>query len=563
MAENSAASLNRAALLQLGLLIAASVAALFLLMVLLNWAASATGSDASAAKAVDLEARSISVIVQNEPPQLNSMKATDTDSGQVLGHIMEGLLRYDINNQLAPGVAERWDIRENGATFWLREDAKWSDGEPVTAHDFVFAWRTALDPATASIYAFILYPVKNGEAINRGEAAPETLGVRAASDRRLEIEFEQPVAYFDKLVAFNVYYPVREDFYRSTNGRYGADADEMLYNGAFVLSEWVHNASMRFEKNPHYWDRDSIYLNSIHVPFITNSKHTAVNLFKDGRVAMAELDAETLPDALQQQWHIKRFVDGSVFYLEFNHRPGRVSTNLNFRRAIEMALDPKELVFRVIKVPGYLPGETLFPIWLMGEKTLFRQEYPPAQRIYNPERAREHLEQARVELGLNAWPPLVLLSGDTPISVKQSEHIQAKLRENLGLDMRLDRQIFKQRLEKMKNGEFDIVMAGWGPDFDDPMTFGDLFASWNLQNRGRYNNPKLDAQVRIAQASLEPAVRMRAFGEIQRILKEDAVILPDYERGKVFVQDPRMIDMARRAVGPDPDYSRVRLVDAN
>ena len=560
-APQSASHLNRAATKQLVLLVLASIGAIVAVMFLLNWAAQATGSTSGTTKAIDIENRSISVIVLQEPPQLDSSRSTDTRSGQILGHVMEGLLHYDNNNQLVPGVAERWEIRPDGATFWLRKNAKWSDGKPVTAHDFKFAWQLALKPSTASEYAFIIYPVKNAEQINRGELEVDQLGVTAVNDFQLDIEFEKPIAFFEKLVAFSTFYPIRQDFFESTNGRYGADADQMLYNGPFVLSEWIHNASLRMDKNPEYWDKESIYLETIHVPFITSDKQTAVNLFKDGRIAMTELDAETLPEALSQGWYIKRFEEGTVFYVEFNHREGRLTRNLNLRRAMQLALDPSELVYRVIKVPGYLPGVSLFPSWIKGEERAFREEQVAPERIYDPERARELLELARIELGLDSWPTLTLLSGDTPISVKQSEYYQSILKQNLGLDVIVDRQIFKQRLAKMTSGDFDMVLAGWGPDFDDPLTFGDLFASWNLNNRGRYANDELDRFVRTAQGSIDPAVRMAAFGGIQNILHDQAVVLPDFERGQVYVADPRMQNMTRRSIGPDPDYSRVRLVE--
>lgn len=559
----TAAELNRAALAQLLLLILGSLAIIIVVMYALNWAAQATGSQSGATDAIDYDARSISVLIEQEPPQLDAMKATDQVSGSVLGHIMEGLLAYDVNNELVPGVAERWDIRPDGATFWIRKDAMWSDGKPVTAHDFVFAWTTALEPKTASQYAFILFPVKNAEAINTGKLDGSTLGAKATSDGVLEVTFEKPIAFFEKLVAFSTYFPAREDFYKSTNGRYGADADTMLYNGAFTIESWVHNASMRMEKNQYYWNKDSIFLNTIHVPFITADKQAGVNLFKDGRIALAALDGETLPTALQERWNISRLADGSVYYLEFNHREDRLGNNTNFRRAVQHTLDSAELVYRVIKIPGYVPGTTLFPTWLKGKDGPFRQEYPPLQVRTDREKARAYLAAAKEELGLDEIPPLVVLSGDTPLARKHSEYLQSELKKHLNLDVKIDRQIFKQRLAKMRAGEFDMVMSGWGPDFDDPLTFGDLFASWNLQNRGRYNNPELDAQIRIAQGSIDTKVRMDAFGEIQRILIDQAVIIPDYERGRVFVADPRMKNLGRRAIGPDPDYSRVTLVPPN
>ncbi|NJN52702.1 MAG: peptide ABC transporter substrate-binding protein [Gammaproteobacteria bacterium] len=545
-------------LLWLGL---ASILALTALMFALGWLSQLTASGTLTGEAVDIEARSISLAMTGEPPQLDSTRATDQVSGFVLGHVMEGLLRYDAHNNLSPGVAERWQIEPDGATFWLRADAKWSDGKPVTAHDFIFAWRRVLDPATASEYAFILFPIKNGEAINAGALPVTALGVKALDDRTLQIEFERPIAYFDKLVAFATYLPVRQDFFDSRNGRYGADADDLLYNGPFTITRWVHSASLRFEKNSEYWNRDAIALNVIDVPYITPDANATLNLYKDGKIAVTTLNSDTLENALDQRWKLERFNDGSVFFLEFNYRPGRITANYNVRRALQLVTDSGELVYKVMKLPGNLPGETLFPIWLKGVNGLFRQEYPPRVHTVDVAAARRHLELATAELGIEKLPPLVLLTGDDPLSNKQAEYFQNVYSRQLGLEVKIDKQIFKQRLAKMTAGDFDMVMAGWGPDFADPLTFGDLFSSWNLNNRGRYSNPELDGAVRTAQNSMDPKVRMDAFGDIQRIIYDDAVILPNYERGVVFVRDPRLKGMVRRAVGTDPDYTAAYVAE--
>ena len=530
-----------------------------LLMMALSWATGLTGSAGGAAEGIDPATGTITLVLSEEPPQLNSTLATDQVSGMILGHLMEGLLRYDEHNQLAPGVAERWNIGEQDATFWLREDARWSDGEPVTAHDFVFAWQTALDPANASEYAFILFPVKNAEAINNGELPVDALGVEALDDRTLKVRLERPVAYFDKLVAFATYFPIREAFYKATAGRYGADADTMVYNGPFALTRWIHGAHVRMEKNPYYWNRDRIQIEVIDFPYVTTDPNASLNLFKDQKVAYTGLIEENLNEALEQRWHLHRFMDGSVFFMEFNHREDRPTANYHLRKAMQLALDPAELVYKVVKLPGYLPAESIFPIWLKGVEGTLRQEYPPPKVEMNLQEAQRHLALAKKQLGVTELQPLVLLSGDNPLSNKQSEYYQATLKKRLGLDIRIDKQIFKQRLAKMTSGDFDMVLAGWGPDFDDPLTFADLFASWNLNNRGRYANPELDAQVSIAQNSMDPRTRMDAFGEIQRILIEDAAVLMNYERGVVYVTDPRLNGLVRRAVGPDPDFTHVHI----
>ena len=545
---------------QLLLLALLGVGAFVLLMTLLAWASESTGVG-SAGDAVDPATGTITLALSTEPPQLDSTRATDMVSGQILGHVMEGLVRYDEFDRIVPGVAERWEIGPSEAVFRLRDDSRWSDGTPVTAHDFVFAWRKALEPATASEYAFILYAIENARAVNEGELPATALGATAVDDLTLAVRLERPIGYFDKLVAFPTYYPIRQAFYEGRDGRYGADAEDLLYNGPFVIERWVHGAQLRMSRNDAYWGRARIRLNAIDYAYVTSDVNATLNLYKDGRVAIANLDAETLHNALEQRWKLERFNDGSVFFIEFNHRPSRLTNNRNLRKAIQFVLDPAELVYKVIKLPGNTPGESLFPVWLKGVDGYFRQEYPAPEHRVDIPRAHEYLARAKRELGLDPLPPLIMLSGDNPAANKQSEYFQEVFSSTLGIEVKIDRQIFKQRLAKMTAGEFDLVLAGWGPDYADPLTFGDLFASWNRNNRGQYDNPKLDEWVEIAQSSLVPEERMHAFDQIQKIIFDDAVILPSYERGSVFVRNPRLKGVVRRAVGTDPDYTGAYITD--
>ncbi len=523
-------------------------------LALLLWAL-AQWNEGGAGEAVDAVTGTITLSLGGEPPQLDSTRGTDAVSFNILGHTMEGLLRYDADNRLVGGVAERWQIDDATATFWLRPEARWSSGEPITADDFVFAWRKVLDPLNASEYAFILYGLKNAEAVNRGEMPVESLGVFAVDDRTLEVHLERPVPYFDKLVAFATYNPINEAFYRSREGRYAADADDLLFNGPFTIASWVHGASIRLEKNPYYWNADRIRLNAIDYAYFTTDSNAIINLFKDGKTALAGLVAENLNDALQRRWHIKRFSDGAVFFMEFNHREDRLTRNYHLRRAIQAVNDSPELVYRIIKLPGNLPGASLFPVWLKGVDGYFRQEYPLTDHPPDDDLGRRHLATAIDELGLDGPPTLVMLIGDSPTAKKQAEYYQNVYKQKLGIDIRIDAQIFKQRLAKMTAGDFDLVMAGWGPDYDDPMTFADLFASWNENNRGRYSNPALDEAVDVARSSSDSATRMDAMAKVQQILYDDAVIVVNYERGSVYVSHPRLKGIVRRAVGTDPDYT--------
>tara|TARA_B100001093_G_C26857689_1_gene1028253 strand:+ start:4222 stop:5928 length:1707 start_codon:yes stop_codon:yes gene_type:complete len=543
---------------QLGLY---AVFAIFLLGIViygLSFVVTLTGGGVSG-KAIDFENNSITISVAYDPPQLDSMRATDASSFLVLAHVLEGLISNDEDNNLAPGVAERWEIREDGATFWLRDDAMWSDGQAVTAHDFEFAWKRVVDPKTASEYAFLLFPVENAEAITEGQMPASSLGVFAVSDRELRVKFERPTPYFEKLVAFVTYFPAREDFVNSTDGRYASSAETMLYNGPYTVDEWVLGASMKWSKNPHYWNEKKGFLDEINVAYITTDVNAKLNLFKDGQITDTALSASMLPEAMERRWQIDRLMDGTVFFMEFNHRDGRLTNNRNFRKALQLAQDPAELVYKVLKEAAYVPAKSLFPGWVRGAQDFLHNEYPPQSSDIDIALAREHLELAREELGLSEFPAIVILTGDSSMGLLTAEYYQELYKRNLGLEIRIDAQIFKQRLAKMTSGDFDIVMAGWGPDYDDALTFGDLFSSWNLNNRGRYSSDEMDAQVRIAQAELDPVKRAAAFGEIQRLVHDDVVIIPMYERGVSFVVDPQLVGFRRRSVGPEVDYNYVRL----
>lgn len=544
---------------QLAKIAIVAIASMIGLILILGFVNSQLPSGAKDSKAIDFENNSISLNLSQEPPQMNSMRTTDAVSGFLLGHVKEGLIRHGPNNDLIPGVAESWELRELGGTFYLRPDAYWSNGTRVTAHDFVFAWQTALKPATASPYSFILYPLKNAEAINIGEAEPETLGAKAIDDFTLEIELSRPTPHLLALLSFFTYLPVNQEFYDATDGTYGADADKMIYNGPFKITSWYHARSLHLEKNELYWASERTKLDAINFSHMTSVPNTIVNLFATDKIAFAGLDQQNMIRAMNSRWEIKDHVDGSLWYLAFNLRPERITSNKNLRKALQMVTDPHELVYKVHKVPGNIPGESIIPVWLKGVHGLFRDEYPAPKHVPNVALAREYLRKAKDELGVDEIPPLVFLTSDSPTAGKQAEYYQSLFKEKLGIKILIDKQIFMQRLAKSEKGEFDIVAQGWGPDYDDVLTFGDLFASWNDNNRGKFKNDVLDEAVRTAENSLDQRERMEAMDRVQRVLYEEAPIIVEYERGSVYVIDKRLKGVSRRSVGMDPDYTQAYI----
>ncbi|HQQ62673.1 MAG TPA: peptide ABC transporter substrate-binding protein [Pseudomonadales bacterium] len=516
---------------------------------------------AIADSAVDADTHTVRLALTTEPPDLDSLTSTDSVSFFILLHTQEGLLTYTTdaqgnNDALTGGVAESWQMDGTTVRFTLRDNARWCDGKPVTARDFLFAWQTALNPSTASRYAFILYPLKNAEKIHRGQLPASALGVFVEDDRHLRIELEQPTAYFASLTTFPTYFPVREDFYRAQQGRYGADADKLLCNGAFRLTEWTHGASLTLQRNPGYWHANSVSLQAIHIPHITNDPNTLFNLFQSGDIALAELSQDTVRLALQQRLYIQDFGNGMLTYLEFNHREGKALRNQHLRRAISLVINRQELVNKVIAAPGTHATTRFFPAWLAA---IADNNLSPASGA-DIVAARHALQQAKQELGVDKIPPLVMLVYDSPSVIRQAEYLQRVLQENLGVTMIIDKQIFKQKLAKLAAGDFDLSLSAWGPDYNDPMTFADLLGSANENNHGQYRNPAYDALLQQAAALPAGAERNTLFGRLQQIIDEDVAVIPLTEPGIVYVQDKSLQDVRRHRFGGDPDLRFTRIV---
>ncbi|NDD92295.1 peptide ABC transporter substrate-binding protein, partial [bacterium] len=361
------------------------------------------------------------------------------------------------------------------------------------------------------------------------------------------------------LTSFASYFPLRQDFHQAQGERYGAEADTMLYNGPFFLSKWVHGASLGMKKNPHYWNSQVVKLEAIDIPYITPDDGARFNLFKNGKIDLVHLSKNTLETAMRERFRMKKFADGTVYYLEYNFKSGRLTANKNLRLAIRAVFDPEEYVDKVVSLPGTIPGSTLIPSWISGKKGLFRDDYPIAIKPPDLAAAKRFLASAMSELKLDTPPSLIWLTGDSPRAAKEAEYFQNLLKSQLGIELKIDKQIFKQRLAKMTAGEFDIVSAGWGPDYNDPMTFADLFTSWNENNRGLWRNAKYDELIRKAQATTNVAIRMDSMADAEKILLDEQPILPLYESSVVYTQSDQLSGVRRNSVGFDPDYTESEI----
>ncbi|MCM8536145.1 MAG: peptide ABC transporter substrate-binding protein [Lentisphaeraceae bacterium] len=509
---------------------------------------------------VDFNKRSVSVIIAAEPPTLSTVGPVSSIGIFFQGHIFEGLLRYDENNKLSGGVAEKWEITPEGATFHLRKNAKWSDGRVVTAHDFIYAWRLGASPENE--YNFITFPMKNASKIAEGKLTSDKLGVTAVDDFTLKVDFEAPCAYFPALTTFTTYMPIRQDSFEKWGAdKYAVDPEKMFYNGPFVLTEWKHGVSLKMTKNNYYWDKEKIWLNEINVPAITDQSTTRFNMFISKDVCMVNLeDSNSLKSALKRRLEtpMKSFSSGFISYLEFNNREGRPTANKNLRKAISLVINRSDIVNKVLGIPGYKPGSTMFPSWLGGYEKLLHEEYDFNLPLESLSEAQKYLALAKEELGMEEITLTYLYSGG-PSTDGMAVYIQEQLMNKLGIKVNLDKQIFKIRIAKSLSGEFDFLGGGWGPDYNDPMTFGDLLASWNQNNRGKFKNEKYDALVVQANNSVDQKERMDCFYEMHKILHEEVPVFPIFESGGIYLADPRLKGFFRNIIGSDPQLTYARI----
>ena len=521
-----------------------------------------TNNQATKSDAIDLAKRSVAMNFIEEPKNMDPQRAADTVGLTILGHSNEGLTRLDPRNKPFPAQAQEWQLKSKTQyVFKIRKGALWNDGKQVTAHDFVYAWQRGLDPKTASEYAFILYPLKNAEKINAGKLTTDKLGVKAIDDLTLEVNLERPVGYFLRLLSFPTYFPTRKDYVEKYADKYAADADKLPYNGPFTISQWTHNSSLTLTKNQNYWNASNIWLNEIRMPYLIRDENSEFNMFKDGKFAFVRtITKELLPNAQKNKMQIRKYNTGAVWYFQLNNKR-KITGNKNFRKALQAAMNRAEYVKQVNGIPGNKPAFALIPSYMPGVNATYGEEYPVAFEDGNVTLAKQYLEKAKKELGIEKFPPLNVLASEAETVRRDMQYFQRYFKETLGLDFQLDFQTFKVRLERSDRGDFDLVNSGWGPDYLDAMTFADLFASWNKNNNTGWTSKKYDDLVKKAMNSIDAKERLDAMAEANGILVDEAPIVPYFEQARVYVQNPQLIGLIRRTVGPDPDFYYAKIAE--
>ncbi|EEL50443.1 peptide ABC transporter substrate-binding protein [Bacillus cereus] len=485
-----------------------------------------------------------------EIPSLNSLKVTDAVSFNVLNNVMEGLFRLSKNDEVIPGIAEKYEVSKDGKTYTFHlRDAKWSNGDPVTAHDFVYAWKQLVNPETGSEYAYIMYDVKNAEKINKKQMGVDELGVKAQDEKTFTVELEHPVPYFTKILCLPSFYPINEKYVKEKGDKYGLEANTTVYNGPFTLSEWKHEASFTMKKNNQYWDKKEVKLDEVNYQIVKEIS-TVVNLYQTDKVDRAVISTEFV-DKYKNDKELKQYTDPVMYFFRFNENVP-ILKNKNARLALSMAFDKKGLATLFLN-DGSVPANYYVPNgFLKGpDKKDFRETTTEFNKT-DVKQAKEYWEKAKQETGMNEVT-LEMLNYDLENFKKVGEFIKEQLEKNLpGLTVNVKLQPHSQKLALEKKKEYEMSLSRWLPDYPDPMTYLEVFISESGVNNTGYANPEYDALIKKIKTELgnDEKARWKAMQDAEKMLLDEAVIAPVFQRGLSYLQKPHVKDLYVHQFGP-------------
>lgn len=471
-----------------------------------------------------------------EPKTLDVSKSSDSYSSEVLVQCMDALTRTETKDgkeQVAEGVAESWTTSEDGLkwTFNLR-DSNWSDGKPVTAKDFEYSIKRTMKPETGSPYAFLLYPIKNAEQVNSSKLPIEELGVKAVDDKTLEITLESPCAYFLGITSFKVMQPQRQDIVEQNEEKYGSEANTLIFNGPFKITEWTHNNQFVLEKNDQYWDKDKVSLDKL-----------TMKIIKEVPSRMSELLNGSLDTCgvSKPEW-IKKFdetgnfnvinnYDGATTYTFFNTKDKYMS-NAKIRKAFMIAADREgsvQTLFKGLAEPAYAWCP---PAVKSGEET-FRSKSEDFVKKVKDENSdpKALLVEGLKELGLDTDPSKhtfkYLQSGTNAEAKEFSDFAQQNYSQVLGVNVQVEQVDFPIFQKRTKEFDYQMAAAAWQGDYNDPMTFFDMFISGAGVVPTDWKSEEYDELIKKAQNSTDQNERAALFKQAEELLiYKEAVISP-------------------------------------
>ncbi|MBQ9057750.1 MAG: peptide ABC transporter substrate-binding protein [Atopobiaceae bacterium] len=513
-------------------------------------ASSSAATSETSGSATTADGKYIGVMLSTNVMSLDTDLATDGDSFEVIADCIDGLMQMDEEGAAIPAIAESYDLSDDGLTYTFHlRDAKWSNGDPVTANDFVFAWRRICK--NAGEYAYMMDEIgniKGAAAIVSGDQSDETtLGVEAVDDKTLKVELEVPVSFFPSLMYFPTFYPINEKFYTELeDGTYGTSPDTFLSNGAFLLEDYTPGtASLAVTKNPDYWDAERVKLPGISYQ-VVGSSDNALTAFKNGTLDVAMISGNQVASAeSDSDLSNKLNVTGAgyMWYLTFsqteNNAQNGMLANANLRLAISNSIDREALVDNYV-MDGSLATFTAVPPQFAASASTGEDFSADQSKFsdyigYNVDKAKEYYETAKSELGTDSFTFTMIYGNNEGDEVaKVAQAIKSQVEENLpGVTLNLQPMTKAERLDKMQNDNYDVALTRWGPDYADPMTYLGMWVTNNSNNYGFWSNEEYDkiiADCVTGAYITDYDARWSAMYDAEELVLKEAVIAPLYTK---------------------------------
>lgn len=511
-------------------------------------AESGEGGKAATGYAGTMDENTVVVDLRAEPVDMNSFLTTDVAAGDILRMTMASLYKLDENDQPVEDLAEDTQVSEDGKvyTMKIRQDAKWTNGDPVTAKDFVYAYQMMCTESTAAPYSYMIYEnLVNGVEVFNGTKPVSELGVKALDDYTLEVSFVNPIPYAKHLFSFTTFYPMNQKAYEEIGAdNYAKDADKIVTNGAYTLSEWVHDDHITLTKNPDYYNAGEIEIENVKYLMLKDT-NARMNAFKAGEVDSIDLVGDQVQQAKDAGMNVQTFIDNGNWYLQYNVEKKELS-NAKIRKALGMAIDVQSLCDNVLK-DGSVPATCVTPTSINGAGGKSFAEAVGTITVFDAEEAKKLFEEGLKELGITADQFKVsLVVDDTTNAQKNGTFFQDQWKQALGIDVEVKPMPFKARIQAMQNAEFDIVYAGWAPDYNDPMTYLELFMTGNGNNYGKFSNKEYDTLLTDAKSEADVNKRQDLLIQAEKLICEkEAPIYPLYFSKKPYVVSDKVTGITR------------------
>jgi oligopeptide transport system substrate-binding protein len=453
-----------------------------------------------------------------EPKTLDPAKMTGVTEGNLATALFEGLVTLHPKTlQPIPGVAKSWELSEDGKTYTFHlRDCTWTNGDPVTAADFLYSWTRVLQPATGAEYAYEMYYIVGAEEFNTGKTTdPATLGMKVIDDKTFQVTLKNPVAYFLELVAFSTYYPVNQSCVEAHGSKW-TRPENIVGNGAYVMTEWAPNSHITLERNETYWDKEHVLLKSIKVTPFDNASSVLNQYLNDEMDWISSVPVEKIKELETRDDYYSGLYLG-VYYYRFNTE-NEVLKDVKVRKALQLAINTGEVV--KITAGGEKPATSFTPPG-------FRTYTPPGFETWNVEKAKQLLAEAGYPNG-EGFPAMELLYNTSENHKKIAEAIAYRWKQELGIEVELLNQEWKVYLENTTNMNYQIGRAGWIGDYMDPYTFLKMWVTDGGNNRTGWSNAEYDSLLKQSNQEVDPARRMEILQKAEAILLEEVPVAPIY-----------------------------------